>query len=1306
MKRLASFALSFFLLGLASWAQAPKADVLDIVFNDDGTATDVSPMQNPVTVSGYPEFVKSPAYGMNVLCQAEGIWGKDSRDHVRVDYNDALLAAIADGMTMEILVRPYFGGGQMGGDWVNAFGCYQGGGFGIIIYNGHWDFENVIGGYKDAIYDAPVVEGEWIHLTGVWDKEAAQTRLYANGNLVATVDGAGGELELPNGENRFVGVGVDFEPNSLSKAGNLFQGDIAIARIYDKPLTDEEVAAVYQEAEARKTGEAEHDESNVALRTDEDGTVLIANADELQAFGHAVRLGKTSLNAKLEADIDFTAARKPLSNDKSYTGTFDGQGHTVTLNLEDKFGSVALFRTLTGATVKNLHISGTVTTGYKYAAGLASGSNDNTLVENVSCDANIISQVDGDGTHGGIIALNNSGATLRNCLFSGSISGEATTSCAGLVGWSSGKTTLENCLVAAEFLTNESDCSTMARNPGNVTITNSYYTAPYGDVDNRAIQASESQMSNGELCWLLNGSGLTNTAWRQTLEDDEMPLPNQPHGLVVCTGTGTYMCITDEASLAKVRQAYAEYIREQAESITDVHKPLTDLLLQHATEIAASPTLDDFIEQGKLIDKDFADIQANLDAYSQLQACAMEAIGKLEGMVNEHASTLRDYLEEDIAPNEEFPNGSFLYITNNFSLNTEGISKEIDYINDMLLKAMASGTAPGTDITMLLQNPDFSQGNEGWEGSKSGDYVRTPSPAVQYYGLPNGTCYQTLTGLANGLYELDMNAFQMIGDDNYCSFYCASIFAGDMEMPVMSPMEDAISMDDAIDGENCYLHNDRLVDGMYIPYSREGGAVAMNGGRYLNRIMVNVTDGTLTVGSRLDGSGLNNDWLMFANTKLFYQGSMEEAEEAIDKTLECAVARANTTIKYIADSQGSNYTIFPNYPEALRDELKSNVAAVETATTAEEKYAVLQKFSGLFKQIYAGRMAYSQCAKELETFNTRIDDYPDYAKELQELSDDAWDKWLTGAYSTEEALAKGAELFAELEKYSVELPEADLMDIVFEADGTAKDVSNTANTVGQRGTPVVVESGQLGLNVLCAGANTWGGVPDNFFYVEASDALVDGISDGLTMEILARPYWEDERVPGQWTTVLGMEEAGGLGMLVYNRQWDFEAHIGGGYKDAYSGSNPVKDEWTHLVGVWNAENSTLCLYVNGILTGIDYNASGSYKKPNLVSNWMGIGCDPDGNDQPSAAFQGDIAIARIYSEPVNASQAALLYKKVQNMMGEGDEHSHPYIPNGINGIEGDSDRVLTSGVYDLSGRKVSSMKRRGIYIVNGKKVVR
>lgn len=1295
-------------MGYASWAQAPKADVLDIVFNGDGTVSDVSAMQNPVTVKGYPDFVKSPMYNMNVLCQAEESSGNGTTNYVRVDYNDKLLSAISDGMTMEILVRPYFEGGYLHtNNWINAFGCFQGGGFGIIINESKWDFEAVIGGgYKDAIYDAPVVGGEWIHLTGVWDKEAAQTRLYVNGNLVSTAENAGGELSLPSGDNRFVGVGVDYEPKSQSNAGNLFQGDIAIARIYDKPLTDEEVAAAYQEAEARKTGNEEHDEEDMALRTDGEGTVLIANAGELEAFGHAVRMGQTSLDAKLEADIDFTAARKPLSNSKSYSGTFDGQGHSITINLENGYGEVALFQSLKSATVKDLHISGTVTTGHKFAAGLAAGSNDNTLVENVSCDADIISRTDGDGTHGGIIALNNSGVTLRNCLFSGSITGETTNCCSGLVGWSSGKTTIENCLVAAEFNTDESNCCTMSRNPGNVTVINSYYTTPYGEADNGAVQVDESQTANGEACWLLNGSNMTNTAWRQTLENDEMPVPDKSHGLVVCVGEGAYMCISDEASLAGTRQAYAEYMREQAEAL-EGHQPLIDLLLQHVTDIAASSTTDEFIENGKKIDKDLADIQLNLKAYEDFLSCAEDALGKLEGMINEYANTLRDYLESETEPGEEFPNGSFLYITNNFSLDTESIRKEIEYINDMLLKAMASGTAPGTDITMLLQNADFIQGAEGWEGSKSGDYVLTPSPAVQYYGLPNGTCYQTLTGLTNGLYELDMNAFEMIGDDNYCSFYCASIFAGDMEMPVMSPMEGAISIDEAVDGENCYLRNDRLVDGMYyIPYSREGGAVAMNGGRYLNRIMVNVTDGTLTVGSRLDGSGLNNDWLMFANTKLFYQGSMEEAGEALDKTLECAVARANTTINYTADAAGSNYRYLPNYSESLRNELKGNVEAVADATTAAGKYAVLQKFSDLFKQIYASRMAYVQCARELETFNTRIDDYPDYADELQAMYENAWNLWLDGAYSTEEALAKGSELFAELEKYAVELPEADLMDIVFSGDGTAKDVSATGNTVGYRGTPVVVESQQLGINVYCGAANDWGGIPEDFFYVNASEALVDGISDGMTMEILARAYWDGERVPGGWASVIGMQEGGGMGMLVYNRQWDFESHIGGGYKDAYSGSDPVKDEWTHLVGVWNPENSTLSLYVNGILTGTDYNAGGTYQRPNLVSDWLGIGCDPDGKDSPSAAFKGDIAIARIYNEPVTASQAALLYKKVENMMGDAAEHGHPYIPDGIGGVEEESGRTSASGIYDLAGRKVSSMNRKGIYIVNGRKMIR
>ena len=61
-------ALSF-TMGLAAVAQAPKADVLDIIFNDDGTVVDASAMANPVRVLGNPDIKKSPMYGHECALQ-------------------------------------------------------------------------------------------------------------------------------------------------------------------------------------------------------------------------------------------------------------------------------------------------------------------------------------------------------------------------------------------------------------------------------------------------------------------------------------------------------------------------------------------------------------------------------------------------------------------------------------------------------------------------------------------------------------------------------------------------------------------------------------------------------------------------------------------------------------------------------------------------------------------------------------------------------------------------------------------------------------------------------------------------------------------------------------------------------------------------------------------------------------------------------------------------------------------------------------------------------------------------------------
>ena len=111
MKKLLLTALSF-TMGLAAVAQAPKADVLDIIFNDDGTVVDASAMANPLKVLGDPVIKRSPQYGMNVLCNEQELWGEQSYNNIRVPYNDNLLEAVKDGMTMEVFARPYFENGK------------------------------------------------------------------------------------------------------------------------------------------------------------------------------------------------------------------------------------------------------------------------------------------------------------------------------------------------------------------------------------------------------------------------------------------------------------------------------------------------------------------------------------------------------------------------------------------------------------------------------------------------------------------------------------------------------------------------------------------------------------------------------------------------------------------------------------------------------------------------------------------------------------------------------------------------------------------------------------------------------------------------------------------------------------------------------------------------------------------------------------------------------------------------------------------------------------------------------------------
>ena len=96
----------------------------------------------------------------------------------------------------------------------------------------------------------------------------------------------------------------------------------------------------------------------------------------------------------------------------------------------------------------NLKVAGTITTDKKYAGGLIGYSYASDLVPttltNCTSSIHIVSNTDGDGTHGGFVGQHDSRTgriTLDHCLFDGLIEGPNTTKCAGFLGWSNGPVT-------------------------------------------------------------------------------------------------------------------------------------------------------------------------------------------------------------------------------------------------------------------------------------------------------------------------------------------------------------------------------------------------------------------------------------------------------------------------------------------------------------------------------------------------------------------------------------------------------------------------------------------------------------------------------------------------------------------------------------------------------------------------------------------------------------------------------------------------------------------------------------------------
>lgn len=203
----------------------------------------------------------------------------------------------------------------------------------------------------------------------------------------------------------------------------------------------------------------------------------ISTEEGLRAFAAAVKAddGKGTYNLSsvsfyLANDIALTGTWTPVGSAASYpgdffAGTFDGCGHTISgLNVQGQ----GLFAAINQATIRNLNVSGTVSSTVNYVGGIV-GKVQAGTIENCSFSGSVSSSkksayvggiagglysanvtISGcantadvtGGYAGGILGYWKTAATIQNCYNTGSITGSV--KAAGIVAHLN-KGTIENC---------------------------------------------------------------------------------------------------------------------------------------------------------------------------------------------------------------------------------------------------------------------------------------------------------------------------------------------------------------------------------------------------------------------------------------------------------------------------------------------------------------------------------------------------------------------------------------------------------------------------------------------------------------------------------------------------------------------------------------------------------------------------------------------------------------------------------------------------------------------------------------------
>ena len=789
------------------------------------------------------------------------------------------------------------------------------------------------------------------------------------------------------------------------------------------------------------------------LKMNADGVFEINDERTLGAFAKAVNNGDNTISAILTDDVSANMGGKGsdcpmIGITIPFNGTIDGQGHTLNLGVDANGIDGGMFANVGSATIKNMTVEGTVRNAAQ-AGFIGNLSGANTLLENIIVNLDI----EGNINVGGILGNGNNNAgicRMNNVMFAGKVKyvGPANKNgIGGFCGWAyDTKFELKNCIMAGQIdlgtgttpgmmLRMRSTCSVKTENCAYVPIEGiNYINGSNAEMDNSPVACENA--SDGSLCYAANGFSFEHPVWYQSIGSDDYPVLNATHNVVYRNTEGFTSHSKDE---------YAEIANdliEEGNEYTDptkqpAQKSLVDDFKQALESLTGANSFDELVAAyyPAIAEKRIA-VTNSMKAYAKLTTKVNETRDYIANNADDFKGgpafqKLESYLSDDMTDpdEEEFPNGSYTYIMDaeHLQLDEAGIEAEIAFISQMLADALNEGLNPGADATSFIVNAYFSDEFNGWEGVKmNGRAVgeKNGMRVAESWTKAAFDMHQTITLPENGIYELSLGGiYHQNGDAKSSNMHAAMLYLNGHKTFLASAMEGFIAADEAVDGENCWITGGAadmpiMKDGEltgYITNSTQGAACAFASGRYTNKLLVNVTDGTLTLGVR-NAHAIYNDyeWACIGNLKLTYLGTMEEAAERMDGTITNMCERANSIINSTFNE--NDCRIYPNYSKALKQKLADMVAKAATLASAQEKYDWVGEMGETFEQIYVCQSNYAILVSSADAMAAACETLQTSETITEKEADDAFTLisktqggYLDGTYSNEEA-ANGGDL--------------------------------------------------------------------------------------------------------------------------------------------------------------------------------------------------------------------------------------------------------------------------------------------------------